>query len=1078
MRNAWARLLIAPSLVAFFAIPRAHAAMPAEDAGGGRERTVAIGVYERQDGALRPITGTTIEARVGDRVTTITSRVAIEPGPSRDATEPLLAHPWRLVIYVDPALLTADGQQRSMDALARHAGQLTALGTVEVVIANPAPITTLEATRGPQQVARALRAIGPVRAAGPRGPGARAGATAPASLAGIRRRFQIAAPELGGAWNTARPSALEPLFARLRQAAQQEEKLLTERLGQLSDWLLVHPAPAPAAVIWPTSGWDTDPANFYLAGLESDRPKKRPRAGKRARQQHLPRVLAERSLDATRHDTRDATPTGAHSARAMRELLMREMPATGDLGEDLARDMVRAGYVALPLHATSAGLAPQATHRPLLLTLAQATGSRVALSFESVTFMLDDLRTRQLVTLRLPENLEQPMPLLLTTGHEQQLVKAPRWLMPRSPALLARGQALALHADLDDAARRSRGCKVERRAVRTFQGVARVAAELSCRVNTSLLTAVAHGERSTFLELVVTEGARDAPRIVHQETIRFRPAGRDEDEDEGEGESTDAIDLAPASRAAGRALRLVMLETLLMLSPETQRVGLFVRLGTDERGSSRAVAVVDGATFTTEPSDTRAFALGSALAAPAPLRLVPLDAVAVAGRTPIEVQIFDRDVDRVVYRLDGAATGQRKGKSRDEPTAIATQAPFRVWLDLPDIPTPMTLRATALDADGKRLGEDRLALNQRYDRLRVAIREPTRIDSPGQYEVAIEVDTGLDQASVDLFWNDRLLTALHRPPYRALLDVPAIQPGDFLRAAVRRGPERAGNAERAEDVVVVGREAYNEEIPVSLIELYTVVEDRHGLPIAGLDRDSFQIYEDRRPQTLTSFADASETPLTVALALDVSDSMGTALPWVKKAARSFVRDVLEPTDQAMLIAFDQRPALRLPTTADTHRITTAIDSLDLGPGTALHDTVVFGLLQLRAIAGRKALVVLTDGVDQHSNLSQSAMLASARRAGIPIYILRMRDPIPTATNSTLVPLRRMAKRSGAGIFRVDDAAALARAYDTIARELRSQYLLTYHSDQPSEHTGWREIEVHLASERLRARTIPGYEYQP
>ena len=1091
MHDVWARLLITLSLMMFLAVPGIHAVTPTGHADDERERTIAVGIYEQQpNGALQPTNVETIQARIGDRVATITAREAIAAASPRDATAPLLTHPWRLVIYVDPALLTPDSQQRSMDALARHAGQLTALGAVEIVLANPTPITTLPPTRDPQQVVRALHAIGPVRAI------SHGDDRSPATLGAIRRRFQAAVSTLGGAptalgaarpalgsvWHTADAAQLEPLFIRLRQATQQEEQLLTERLGRLRAWLLMHPASAPAALIWPTHGWDSDPARFYLAGFAPERAKKR---------QHG-----------------DPSASRGYDTTAMREMLMREIPATHDLSDDLARDIVAAGYVALPLHAASASLttpSPMASavanHRPLLLAIAQATGSRIARSFESITAMLDDLRSRQLLTLRLPGDLDQPMPLTLTTDQSHHLIKAPRWIMPRSPENLARGQILTLHSRLGDAPRRSRGCVVARQAVRSFQGVERVAAELSCRINASVPTP--REQRPISLQLAVTEGPSDAPRIIHQETIRFQPTGARGGSGAAAPPAEDAqkrVDHTEVGQTGvGRTPRLLTLEAMLTLAPGTEHAGVFVRLEGEDAWLSRIARVVDGEGFTVIPTDTRAFALGPALAEQAPIALVPLDAVAVAGRTPIQVQIFDNAVDRVVYHLEGRsapphATTPTDGRP-NAPVAVAAQAPFRVWLDLPKVPIPMLLRATALDAAGNRLGADHLALNQRYGKPRLAIREPQDIDAPGPYEVVIDTDAdaGSDPVVIDLFWNDRHLVSLTRPPYRAQLDVATIRPGDFLRAIARRGAEHnptehAEASEQAdtvlvedvlaEDVLIVGDAVYREEIPVNLVELYTVVEDRRGQPIADLARDSFEAYEDGRLQTLASFADASETPLTVALALDVSDSMRGALPWVKAAARSFVRDVLNPADQALLIAFDQRPSLRLPITQDLNRITAAIDALDLGPGTALHDTVVFGLFQLQAIAGRKALVVLTDGVDQHSNLNQGAMLASARRAGIPIYILRMRDPIPTSTNSTLVPLRRMAKRSGAGLFRVDDAAALVRAYETIARELRSQYLLTYHSNQPVERTGWREVEVRVDRKNLRARSIPGYTFEP
>lgn len=233
-------------------------------------------------------------------------------------------------------------------------------------------------------------------------------------------------------------------------------------------------------------------------------------------------------------------------------------------------------------------------------------------------------------------------------------------------------------------------CQVMRQGVQIIHGAQRIVPRLTCSVQTGVLAAHARSGRTfspsaasrdelpPMFVLPVTEGGPDAPRILFRENVYYRPIND-----------------------------LTTVDASLSSASESTAIDVFVRLlGADERWFSRTVPVVDSKTLDNTLPPSSPIAINMPAGARAPIHLVPFDSVAVAGEPPVEVQIFDPAVSRVVYHLD------------DKQVAVTQRAPFRVWLILPIISTPIVLRATAYDDTGQRVGEDHLALNQSYDRLR------------------------------------------------------------------------------------------------------------------------------------------------------------------------------------------------------------------------------------------------------------------------------------------------------------------------------------------------------------------------
>jgi Ca-activated chloride channel family protein len=254
---------------------------------------------------------------------------------------------------------------------------------------------------------------------------------------------------------------------------------------------------------------------------------------------------------------------------------------------------------------------------------------------------------------------------------------------------------------------------------------------------------------------------------------------------------------------------------------------------------------------------------------------------------------------------------------------------------------------------------------------------------------------------------------------------------------------------------------------VSVVEVYATVTDEKGELVKGLTAGDFQLREDGAPQIISAFA-AGDFPLNVALALDRSFSMaGERLATTKKAAHTFV-DALRPDDRVRIVKIGSTFELADSRT-EQHA---AIDELDAWGTTALHDSIVGALDVIERdgpARGRHALVLFSDGGDRYSGASAADVVARARRGNVivfPIAIGRERPEL----------FAELASITGGRSFHLRDGEGLPDAVQTIARELRFQYLLGYAPSRPiaGEKGEWRSIAVKVDRPGTRVRARDGY----
>jgi Ca-activated chloride channel family protein len=254
---------------------------------------------------------------------------------------------------------------------------------------------------------------------------------------------------------------------------------------------------------------------------------------------------------------------------------------------------------------------------------------------------------------------------------------------------------------------------------------------------------------------------------------------------------------------------------------------------------------------------------------------------------------------------------------------------------------------------------------------------------------------------------------------------------------------------------------------VSLVEVYATVTDAKGEPIRGLGAGDFIVEEDGRPQDISAFT-AGDVPLSVALAIDRSFSMpAKRLQAATSASLGFING-LRPSDQVLVIAIGSETETLAPLSADRGAARAAVEQLRPWGTTPLFDAVLVAVDEIQAAAGRRALILLSDGDDRYSRTAPGDLVEQARRRDVLIYpvsLARTRPPV----------FAELAAVTGGRSFHAPEARGLVETLHAIGAELRAQYLLGYSPPPESEsREGWRSIRVRVKRPDARVRAREGY----
>lgn len=287
-------------------------------------------------------------------------------------------------------------------------------------------------------------------------------------------------------------------------------------------------------------------------------------------------------------------------------------------------------------------------------------------------------------------------------------------------------------------------------------------------------------------------------------------------------------------------------------------------------------------------------------------------------------------------------------------------------------------------------------------------------------------------------------------------------------------------------------------VSTSLITVPAMVMDRNGRYIANLRKEDFRIFEDGVEQNLSYFA-AVERPFTVALMLDVSGSTQTQLAQIREAANTFVNR-LRANDRMMAITFDGKINV-LTEAADISTIRRS--KLHIPPvtdGTVLYDAVDFTLKRMAQLPGRKAIVLMTDGVDQSSAATLKSTLSEIADQDVLVYTVqyntlpqlpqrlsqiknekarrKVQERLMKSYAVSEPYLRGLADKTGGRFYRADDLRDVGPAFEAITSELGVQYSLGYYPKRNSGAGAKRGIKVRVRQPNLIVRARDSYTTAP
>ena len=249
--------------------------------------------------------------------------------------------------------------------------------------------------------------------------------------------------------------------------------------------------------------------------------------------------------------------------------------------------------------------------------------------------------------------------------------------------------------------------------------------------------------------------------------------------------------------------------------------------------------------------------------------------------------------------------------------------------------------------------------------------------------------------------------------------------------------------------VIVSRGALQDTLKVSvdLVNVQFSLVDRRGRFVPGLRAQDFVVEEDGKRQRIQYFAHENELPLTIGILIDTSPSVRPVFDEEKVTAVSFLESILRPEDLALVIGFDRSVTLVQDYTENTRLLKTAIDELEIGGGTSIYDAVYLVCKEkLAQEAGRKAIVLISDGEDTTSKIKFTEALIAAHRSDAVIYSISNGGRgffDRGGRGGDAGTLRKFSEETGGSTFFVDRRNGFRKIFDQIAQELRTQYSLGY-----------------------------------
>jgi Ca-activated chloride channel homolog len=260
-------------------------------------------------------------------------------------------------------------------------------------------------------------------------------------------------------------------------------------------------------------------------------------------------------------------------------------------------------------------------------------------------------------------------------------------------------------------------------------------------------------------------------------------------------------------------------------------------------------------------------------------------------------------------------------------------------------------------------------------------------------------------------------------------------------------------------------------VQVKMVEVSASVFDQRGAPITGLGSDRFSVYDNGEKQQVDYFEESS-APVACALLLDTTGSMERQLPLLKRVVNQFI-DGMRADDEVAVYQFATSLSLQQDFTIDKKAAKQAVLSMRTHGRTALFDALSLVVDHISGKAGKKAIVLFTDGEDNASSLNARKAITRAKETGIPVYSVAFGSA--SESKALVSVLEDLSSSTGAQAFAVRDPKKLESAFQELLINVSHTYMLAYEAP-PAEGEQWREIRVDVEGVRkARIRTRQGYQ---
>ena len=422
--------------------------------------------------------------------------------------------------------------------------------------------------------------------------------------------------------------------------------------------------------------------------------------------------------------------------------------------------------------------------------------------------------------------------------------------------------------------------------------------------------------------------------------------------------------------------------------------------------------------------------------------------------------LVDVDVTPPVKKVEFWVEG-KKLLTRNAP-------PYHAELDLGHLPKRMEVKVIGYDDAGHYVDADAFVVNERETPLEVKLTRVVTKDNVSHIKLSLHNPKNTTIKSAVLFAGKTKIFEWSGAPYAVELPADKLKGVDFLRASVTDETNY-----EATDILFLNGDRFMEELDVDLVELPVSVTDANGASISNLAEKDFTVFEDGKPQKITTFNYASNLPISAGVLVDHSGSMEPRMKATKEAAIEFFKDIIKGQDRAFIAGFAFDATKIAPFVSSIETLESQVAAIPKAEGgTSLYDAIITGLYRFRGVQGRKALIVMTDGEDTTSRVPYDQMIEYVRASRVPIYFIGI--GLGLSDYSGTSKMKTIAAETGGVAYFIKDVKSLKETYAMLEKELRTQYLLAYNAQTSKKDQKYRAVEVKVDRADAKVRTIRGY----